>query len=45
MTSYTVWVGGIEVNNFYLTREEASTIAEEYSNDGYEDVQIEEITK
>jgi hypothetical protein len=37
---YSVWVGGVEVNDFYLTREAAATIAEEYSNDGYEDVCI-----
>jgi hypothetical protein len=37
---YSVWVGGVEVNDFYLTREAAATIAEEYSNDGYEDVYI-----
>lgn len=38
---YSVWVGGVEVNDSYLTREAAATIAEEYSNDGYDDVQIE----
>lgn len=40
---YTVWVGGVEVNDFYLTKEAAATIAEEYSNDGYDDVVIEMI--
>lgn len=37
---YSVWVGGVEVNDHYLTREAAATIAEEYSNDGYDDVCI-----
>jgi hypothetical protein len=40
---YTVWVGGVEVNDFYLTKEAAATIAEEYYNDGYDDVVIEMI--
>ena len=37
---YSVWVGGVEVNERYLTRSGASTLAEEYSNDGYTDVYI-----
>lgn len=44
MKQYTVWVGGIEANDFYLTKEEAATIAKEYSNNGYEDVQIEKVS-
>lgn len=40
---YTVWVGGVEVNGFYLTKEVAKVVAEEYIKDGYDDVMIEMI--
>jgi hypothetical protein len=40
---YTVWVGGIEVNDFYLTKEQAEDLAFEYEQDGYDDVCIEEV--
>lgn len=45
MLVYTVWVGGVEANGFYLTKEVAATIAEEYSNEGYDDVHIEAVYK
>lgn len=39
---YTVWVGGVEVNDNYFTREEdARCLAQQYIDDGYDDVQIE----
>lgn len=38
---YTVWVGGVEATDHYLTREKAHRLADEYKQDGYEDVQIE----
>lgn len=38
---YTVWVGGIEVNDYYLSYEEAEDLAQEYIDDGYDDVVIE----
>ena len=38
---YTVWVGGGEVNDYYLTLDEAQTIARQYLNNGYDDVIIE----
>jgi len=38
---YTVWVGGGEVNDYYLTKNEAEALAEQYRNDGYDDVEIE----
>ena len=41
---YTLWVGGSEVNNYYLTLIEAEELADEYIEDGYDDVQIEKIT-
>lgn len=37
---WSVWVGGGEVNDYYLTRKEAEKLAEEYRNDGYDDVVI-----
>jgi len=41
---YTVWVGGIEVNNYYLTDEEsAEQLAEDYRKDGYDDVKVEKL--
>ena len=40
---FTVWVGGVEVNDYYLTLEKAEELAEEYEMDGYDDVVIEEI--
>ena len=42
---FTVWVGGSEVNNYYLTLIEAAELADEYIEDGYDDVQIEKITR
>lgn len=41
--NYTVWVGGTEVNDYYLTKEQAEKLADEYINDGYDDVKIEKI--
>ena len=43
MTLYSLWVGGSEVNDYYLTKEQAEDLAEEYKEDGYDDVVIEEI--
>jgi hypothetical protein len=43
MKKYTVWVGGVEVNDYYLTKEEANNLALEYKNNGYDDVIIEKI--
>lgn len=43
MKKYSVWVGGSEVNDYYLTKEQAEDLAEEYKEDGYDDVVIEEI--
>ena len=40
---FTVWVGGVEVNDNYLTKEEADRLATEYEDEGYDDVVIEEI--
>jgi len=43
-SKYTVWAGGTEVNDYYLTKEEAENLAEEYTYSGYDYVMIEEIT-
>ena len=37
---YTVWVGGTEVNDYYLTLYQAKNLAWEYLADGYDDVAI-----
>jgi hypothetical protein len=39
-TDYTVFVGGMEVNDYLLTISEASTLASKYIDDGYDDVEI-----
>ena len=33
---YSVWVGGIEVNDYYLTKNKAIILADEYKNEDYE---------
>lgn len=43
MDNWTVWVGGIEVNDYFLSKEDAERLAEIYKNNGYTDVVIEEI--
>ena len=40
---YSVWVGGSEVNDYYLTKDQAEALANDYKIKGYTDVQIEEI--
>ncbi len=41
MKKFSVWVGGTEVNDYLLTREQAENLAFEY--EGYDDVIIEEV--
>lgn len=38
---YTVWVGGVEVNDVYLPLERAIKIANLWIDKGYDDVSIE----
>lgn len=45
MKEYTVWVGGVEVNDYHLTKEEAENLAFEYRDGEYDDVIIEKINK
>jgi hypothetical protein len=40
---YTVWVGGTEVNDNYLTKQQAENLAFEYEQQGYDDVIVEQI--
>jgi len=40
---YTVWVGGVEVNDYLLPKEEAEELADEYRENGYDDVSVEKV--
>lgn len=40
MELYSVYVGGLEVNDYGLTYKEAEDLAEAYKEEGYDDVQI-----
>lgn len=42
---YTVWVGGIEINDYLMPKEEAVQLANLYRKQGYVDVHIEKIPK
>ena len=43
MEKWTVWVGGVEVNDCYLTKDQAERLARCYIADGYDDVKIERV--
>ena len=43
MNKYTIWVGGTEVNDYYVDKKTADRIAEEYKLSGYDDVKIKKI--
>ncbi len=38
--TYTVWVGGVEVNDHLLSKENAEALAKYWIEQGYDDVQI-----
>ena len=40
---YTVWVGGVEVADYFVRREDAEDIAEVWRNIGHDDVAIKEV--
>ena len=42
--SWTVWVGGGEVNSYLLNKEQAKDIAQEWKDKGYDDVVVEEVS-
>jgi len=44
LTMYSVWVGGVEINDHYITDHiEALELAKKYSLEGYDDVAIQDI--
>ena len=43
-TTWTVWVGGVEVTDYHVTLEKAREIAERYIGEGYTDTHIDNIT-
>ena len=43
MSKWTVWVGGLEVNDYHLTQAEAQRLAQVWKDDDYDEVVIEEI--
>jgi hypothetical protein len=38
MKEWSVWVGGVEVNDYYLDKTTAEQVAAEYRTQGYDDV-------
>jgi hypothetical protein len=40
MDNYSVWVGAVEVNDYYLSLEEAQELAAQFVRDGYTDTII-----
>lgn len=38
---YTVWVGAVEITDYYVTLDDALELAEAYEEDGYTEVRIE----
>ena len=43
MKKYSVWVGGVEVTDYLVTKQDAEKIAREYRKEGYDDVQIKKL--
>jgi hypothetical protein len=40
---YTIWVGGVEVNNYYVDNlTDATKLADYWKSKGYDDVQVKE---
>lgn len=37
---YSVWCGGVEINDYYLTKLKAKTLMKNYIDKGYVDVNI-----
>ena len=44
-TKYTVWVGGGEMTDYYVDHYTATIIAEQWIEQGYNDVKIERINQ
>ena len=43
MSKWTVWVGGSEVNSYYLDKDQSESIAQAWKDKGYDDVIVEEV--
>jgi hypothetical protein len=43
MNSWTVWVGGSEMDSHLLTLDQAQFVAEEWRRRGYDDIAIEKV--
>jgi len=41
--NYTVFVGGAEVCDYLVSKEQAESIAEQYQDEGYDDVAVMEV--
>jgi hypothetical protein len=39
-SGYSVWVGGIEVNDYYMTEEQAERLAKLFKMNGHDDVHV-----
>lgn len=44
-TTFSVWVGGSEVNTHYLNKQDAERIAQAWQASGYDDVMVEEVSE
>jgi hypothetical protein len=44
MSKWTVWVGGGEINSYYLSETEAQDIAQAWIDKGYTDVVAERVS-
>ena len=42
--TYSVWVGGSELNAYYLNYKQAKELANDYIQGGYEDVMIVQVS-
>ena len=42
---FSVWVGGIEVNDVLLSEEEANKLADQWRAKGYDDVCVDDYSK
>ena len=40
-SNWVVWVGGAEVNDYYLTQAQAEALAQAWRDKGYDDVVVE----
>ena len=43
MSEWTVWVGGIEVNEYHLDKIKADEVAKYWTDQGYTDVIVEKV--